>query len=247
MWRAWLGLLVAAVGCVDAASPDEPGPRPRPQVDGAAFHDEDRDGVVDGSDNCPHVDNADQADRGEADVGAPADGVGDACDPQPAIAGNAIALFVGTFAPDPQRALDGDAARLGVPGWLLLDDALIPGHAVLEAGVRLAPRDGGGGGIAMTRLDGGGGCQLAFDRLQLTAPSGDVARAAPRSPPETPMRLALRTAGGRWQCALTAAATPPLIVAASADAPDADVGQVHLYAMADHAWVDYVVVITLAP
>jgi len=246
MWRAWLGLLVAAVGCVDAASPDEPGPRPRPQVDGAAFHDEDRDGVVDGSDNCPHVDNADQADRGEADVGAPADGVGDACDPQPAIAGNAIALFVGEFVPTATAAVDGDAVRLGVPGWLVLD-APIPGRAVMQAGVRITTVDGGRGGITMTRLEGGGGCQLVDDRLRLSAPTPASVVGLPALAPGTPMTLALTTASGRWQCALAAAGQPPIVVAAPDAAPDAATGQVHLYAMADHAWVDYVVVITLAP
>ena len=106
---------------------------------------------------------------------------------------------------------------------------------------------GGRGGIAMTRLDGGGGCQLVDDRLRLAAPTPASIAGVPALPPGTPLTLALTTASGRWQCALAAEGLAPIVLAAPADAPDADVGQVHFYAMADHAWVDYVVVITLAP
>jgi hypothetical protein len=56
-------------------------------------HDEDGDGVLDGCDNCPSVVNADQADDREVAVGLAADGVGDACDPRPLLAGDAIVLF----------------------------------------------------------------------------------------------------------------------------------------------------------
>jgi len=56
-------------------------------------HDEDGDGVLDGCDNCPSVPNADQTDQREIAAGLAADGVGDACDPRPSLAGDAIALF----------------------------------------------------------------------------------------------------------------------------------------------------------
>jgi hypothetical protein len=60
---------------------------------GRATHDDDGDGIVDGCDNCPTVANADQADLGEINAGATADGVGDACDPRPANGGDSILLF----------------------------------------------------------------------------------------------------------------------------------------------------------
>jgi hypothetical protein len=56
-------------------------------------HDEDGDGVLDGCDNCPSVPNADQTDQREIAAGFAADGVGDACDPRPSLAGDAIVLF----------------------------------------------------------------------------------------------------------------------------------------------------------
>jgi hypothetical protein len=58
-------------------------------------HDEDGDGVVDECDNCPSVSNAGQADQGEVNSGASADGVGDACDPRPNAAGDSIFFFDG--------------------------------------------------------------------------------------------------------------------------------------------------------
>jgi hypothetical protein len=60
---------------------------------GRTTHDEDGDGIVDGCDNCPTVANADQADFGEINAGGSADGVGDACDPRPAMGGDSILLF----------------------------------------------------------------------------------------------------------------------------------------------------------
>jgi len=60
---------------------------------GAAQHDEDGDGVLDACDNCPSVPNPDQLDQREVAAGFAADGVGDACDPRPALGGDAILLF----------------------------------------------------------------------------------------------------------------------------------------------------------
>ncbi|HSD89252.1 MAG TPA: hypothetical protein VLB44_17105 [Kofleriaceae bacterium] len=57
------------------------------------FHDEDGDGHDDACDNCPGIPNADQANALEAANGALVDQVGDACDPNPALSGDTIALF----------------------------------------------------------------------------------------------------------------------------------------------------------
>jgi hypothetical protein len=75
--------------------------------------DTDGDGVVDASDNCPTIANADQRDHdadGKGDVcdlcphlasatdpDGDGDGVGDACDPRPATAGDARVLFEGFY------------------------------------------------------------------------------------------------------------------------------------------------------
>ncbi len=56
--------------------------------------DEDGDLVGNACDNCPHVANADQADVMETSNGATADGVGDACDPNPTTGGDSITLFL---------------------------------------------------------------------------------------------------------------------------------------------------------
>jgi hypothetical protein len=55
-------------------------------------YDEDGDRVGDVCDNCPHVANAQQEDTLE---GAAKDGVGDACDPNPTMGGDQLALFLG--------------------------------------------------------------------------------------------------------------------------------------------------------
>jgi hypothetical protein len=60
---------------------------------GCTGPDEDGDGWPNACDNCPTEPNPDQRDRGELDAGNPADGVGDACDPRPTLAGDYIALF----------------------------------------------------------------------------------------------------------------------------------------------------------
>ncbi len=57
------------------------------------FHDEDGDGYDDSCDNCPGIPNPDQANELEAANGAAVDQVGDACDPNPTLPGDTIALF----------------------------------------------------------------------------------------------------------------------------------------------------------
>ncbi|MDB4960188.1 MAG: hypothetical protein JWP01_187 [Myxococcales bacterium] len=54
--------------------------------------DEDGDRWPDACDNCPVDPNSDQHDLGEDEAGEIADGVGDACDPRPALAGDFIGL-----------------------------------------------------------------------------------------------------------------------------------------------------------
>lgn len=57
--------------------------------------DEDGDCIDDAVDNCPGTSNLDQRDREEVDYGAAADGVGDACDPHPTLAGDVLVEFDG--------------------------------------------------------------------------------------------------------------------------------------------------------
>ncbi len=82
---------------VDAAAP-MPDVRPSPpplcsRAVGLPFEDEDQDGVHDRCDNCPSDLNTDQLNQGETNLGRLADGVGDACDPQPGSAGDAVIFF----------------------------------------------------------------------------------------------------------------------------------------------------------
>lgn len=79
-------------------------------------HDEDKDAVGDVCDNCPHIANTNQANTGE---GASPDGVGDACDPRPALPGDTIARFYSFHVPPAGTTtqgtwtVDGDSYRFG--------------------------------------------------------------------------------------------------------------------------------------
>ena len=92
----WLAVLALA-GCGrlgfapegDAATTPDGWPDVPP---GCVGPDEDGDGWPNACDNCVTEPNPDQADRGELAVGAPADGVGDACDPRPGVTGDYVAL-----------------------------------------------------------------------------------------------------------------------------------------------------------
>lgn|GEM_PF-7126581 len=86
----------AGTSPVDAAIDVRPPPLCSLAV-GLPFEDEDRDGVHDRCDNCPSDPNTDQLNLGEMNLGRLADGVGDACDPQPNLAGDAV-LFFDAFA-----------------------------------------------------------------------------------------------------------------------------------------------------
>lgn len=96
----WGALLVIA-GCgrfgfapeADAALASDAWPDAWPDVPpGCGGPDEDADGWPNACDNCVTEPNPDQRDRGELDAGALADGVGDACDPRPGLAGDYVAL-----------------------------------------------------------------------------------------------------------------------------------------------------------
>lgn len=119
MVRALLGALVVCGGC--AFDPEEY----RESGSGAdsgsgsgsgtvTATDSDGDGLMDASDNCAVVGNADQRDhdddglgdacdpcphRSDSGADGDGDGVGDACDPNPTTAGDRVAFFEGFYAP----------------------------------------------------------------------------------------------------------------------------------------------------
>lgn len=66
-------------------------------------HDEDDDGIADRDDSCPHMANLDQAD-------GDGDGVGDVCDPHPAVAGDRITMFDPFVVRDPRWSADSQVA-----------------------------------------------------------------------------------------------------------------------------------------
>jgi hypothetical protein len=121
-------------GAIDAAIDARP-------VDGPPAADEDRDGVGDVADNCPHVANPQQENFGETNAGAPADGVGDACDPEPTIAGNQLALFDGFngalvgWSTSGSVTPSGGRVRIGANATLT-SNAIHPRHVQLVIGAR---------------------------------------------------------------------------------------------------------------
>ena len=86
--RSLIAIVGLAAGCGRFAF--DPSDAATPTCTG---HDEDGDGFPDACDVCPTIVNPDQADRGERDAGQAADGVGDACDPRPAMTGDYVMRF----------------------------------------------------------------------------------------------------------------------------------------------------------
>ncbi len=101
-----------ACGRLEFATFDDGGSTSDSRSPTCVGHDEDGDGFPDECDNCPGIANPEQEDRGERDAGAASDGVGDACDPRPALAGDRIALFV-PYTEDPLES----AAPVGIVSW----------------------------------------------------------------------------------------------------------------------------------
>ena len=105
--REGVALVVMLAGCGRVGFGAEPlevppdAPRDPSVPSGCIGADEDRDGWPNACDTCPTVPNADQADRGETEVGGAADGVGDACDPRPAVSGDRVAVAMFHDGADP--------------------------------------------------------------------------------------------------------------------------------------------------
>lgn len=108
-FRVALLVIAPCLGC-DAIFGLDPPDRPGPPVDAIAGHDEDEDGVPDDDDVCPHL--------GDDQTDADEDGVGDACDPEPAAPRQRWTLF-DRMTPDSPFSTDG----FGTGVWTLGDDA----------------------------------------------------------------------------------------------------------------------------
>lgn len=246
--RGWWSVIVLA-GCgADPSAPVLPDSGATP--DAAAPHDEDGDGVADVADNCPHRANTDQADRGETDAGAVADGVGDACDPEPTRPGNRLALFDPMIAlPDGDVAgasVDGDALRLEAPGWYV-PSAVTPGRAVMEARVRLTRDEASAGGLVLARREAGGCLRQQDGWFRLSSgPGNGPAMRAPTIADQVPVVLTFRSAAGRWTCTSTSDGVTTTL-ADAVDSPDGADARPHVYPLRGVLWLDYLVVITLAP
>ena len=103
--RVWLVLVIAACDGGGTVTPD------------ANPDDLDGDGILNAADNCPTIANANQADTTEAAMnGQFPDGVGNACDLRPGLAGDEIARL-STFATEMQ------ASSWNGSGWTIAADA----------------------------------------------------------------------------------------------------------------------------
>lgn len=117
---AWI--FAFACGCgddlhpaIDGGDADGPALDPPPSCIGT---DEDGDAWPDVCDNCPTEPNADQRDVRELAAAQDADGVGDACDPRPTLAGDFLGLVelhntIGAYALLGNTSLENGTLRLG--------------------------------------------------------------------------------------------------------------------------------------
>jgi hypothetical protein len=123
--------VIAIAGC--GASSDLP---PGPGMHACNTHDEDGDGIPDSCDNCPMFYNPDQADVGESSDGLQSpDGVGDACDLRPGLAGDKIVEFFPFASPDEANQWTG-------AGWTIANDRAIATSIASWVGVQTFFTDG---------------------------------------------------------------------------------------------------------
>ncbi len=120
-------------------------------------HDEDGDLIGDVCDNCPTVENLAQADTTEVAVHAFEDGVGDACDYRPGLAGDQVGAFYTWASPDQVNAFTGT-------GWTVDSDEL---HAQGGARWEVKRGESGDGLIVAARATSsdltGGALAIAID------------------------------------------------------------------------------------
>lgn len=141
---------------------DDAGSRDSPSV--TMQGDQDGDGVDSSTDTCPHLFNQSQAD-------ADADGIGDACDPRPGIAGDklyALGLFATTF---------GDFAPDAVASWSMTGDSYITTTAATDAtGAKLAVTSPAAEPTLQTAFVVRDYGQLTFERftVRLSMPNGNT-------------------------------------------------------------------------
>ena len=146
MRATWLVVVaLAACGRLGFDSPTSLGDAP-PDGDG----DRDGDGVPDGTDNCPTVANADQANEdgdrfGDACDPCPpvadadpiadqdGDGVADACDPHPGVGGDHLALFEGFNGTSVPTRFTADGSWSVANGQLAVVSALSTSGSLLTA------------------------------------------------------------------------------------------------------------------
>ena len=127
-----LTLLFVPAACGDDAATSDAGPRCPATADP---HDEDGDGIVDECDNCPAHANATQSDTTELEARAFADGVGDACDLRPSVAGDKLQAFYAFASETDADAWIGD-------GFTISGDALHASGTAMWTSARAVPSGG---------------------------------------------------------------------------------------------------------
>lgn len=179
-------------------------------VDAASTTDEDGDGVADRLDNCPHVANAGQADTTEQNG---ADGVGDACDPEPT-ARNRLLVFDGFTASSADWTTSGASTGQGVlrlsAGGFLTSAVPLPRHVQWQIGARVtAPNPGElavGAGLQLGQPNVAAICtQTSTPTAQMRLHTGDnqgVTGGSVGLPAGVRFTLAVTTAIDAWSCRL---------------------------------------------